>query len=296
MMQPEPLLEAALRYVAMGYAVLPCRPGRKEPLPPRGLLDATRDPEALRGWWSRWPAANVALSCAGLVVVDLDPARPPDWPGSERREALRALDPPIQKTPRGWHIFFRRPAGAHWRCSAGRLAPGVDIRTTGGYVLVAPSHVNGRPYVWRRPLPPLAELPEPPAWLRAALDSLAAGTAAQRATDTGRGARDTRPTATDSLALLPEGERNSGLFRLACRWRRAGLGGAELRAALLAANAERCRPPLEEREVIRIADSAARYPAGPGCPELPWALREAWRHAIEHRRKEILKKRGRKHG
>jgi len=41
--------------------------------------------------------------------------------------------------------------------------------------------------------------------------------------------------------------------------RKAGLGMAEVEAALAAFNANRCRPPLDAREVVAIARSAGRY-------------------------------------
>lgn len=58
------------------------------------------------------------------------------------------------------------------------------------------------------------------------------------------------------------GQRNSTLASLAGTMRRRGMTKAEILAALLAANRGRCRPPLEESEVRRIAASIARYPPG----------------------------------
>ena len=82
--------------------------------------------------------------------------------------------------------------------------------------------------------------------------------------------------------MLFEGTRNIGLTSLAGKLRRAGLSQGELEIVLLHINQSRCRPPLPEREVVAIARSIGRYPPGPS--ELPWALREAWRKAIQHRK------------
>jgi hypothetical protein len=41
--------------------------------------------------------------------------------------------------------------------------------------------------------------------------------------------------------------------------RRVGMSQGEIQAALLKANADRCRPPLDPREVYRIAESIGRY-------------------------------------
>src|SRR5205814_5234945 len=73
----ETMLAAAHRYAAAGWPVLPCLPGGKVPvgaLVPHGCLDATTDPDVITGWWSRMPAANVAIACGlpGPDVVDVD--------------------------------------------------------------------------------------------------------------------------------------------------------------------------------------------------------------------------------
>jgi hypothetical protein len=59
--------------------------------------------------------------------------------------------------------------------------------------------------------------------------------------------------------VIPEGCRDSTLTSLAGSMRRRGFGENAIRAALLVENAERCRPPLPERDVAKIARSVARY-------------------------------------
>ena len=73
------------------------------------------------------------------------------------------------------------------------------------------------------------------------------------------------------IGVLLKGSRNDGLIRLAGALRRKGATEAELQTALLEASARRCRPPLSEREVVKIAASAARYPVGGPDP-----LQAAW--------------------
>jgi hypothetical protein len=87
--------------------------------------------------------------------------------------------------------------------------------------------------------------------------------------------------------LLFEGSRNCGLASLAGALRRRGLTQSEIEAALLAANRERCVPPLPEAEVLRIARSIARYPPGP-APQVDTRkafdlLRASWQRAIRYR-------------
>jgi P4 family phage/plasmid primase-like protien len=58
---------------------------------------------------------------------------------------------------------------------------------------------------------------------------------------------------------LEQGARNDTLFREACRLRRLGLDEAEILPALKAINLRRCKPPVDEEELGRIAKSAGRY-------------------------------------
>lgn len=291
------MLEAALEYSRLGWAVFPLAPGRKDPLAatlPKavqaeyrlagGSLAASTDPTVIRPWWTRWPEANVGLPAGVATFVDIDPGAP--WPPDDRQRAeIKATGCPLARTPRGgWHLFFATPGGHAWKALVGELAPNVDVRTGNAYVAVAPSTTCHGRYQWVRPLVPPDQLPLPPAWLIEALDRVAAR-------ERPSGGRDRRP-AEDGLETWSEGCRNSGLFKLACRLRRAGLGDSEIEAALLEANRTRCHPPLAEREVATIARSAGRYPAGPAAvgPDLgamPYGLRKAWQHAIEHRRKQL---------
>ena len=148
------LLEEVLRYATMGYPVLPLVPGGKVPLGklvPRGLKEASRDPEAIREWWRRAPGANLGiLPPEGVLVLDVDE------PG--------ALDPgmaaPLHRTPSGgFHLFFRLPPGVEVPARV-RALPGVDFRGMGrAYVVAPPSWTTEGWYVAERPLVSPEELP-----------------------------------------------------------------------------------------------------------------------------------------
>jgi putative DNA primase/helicase len=58
---------------------------------------------------------------------------------------------------------------------------------------------------------------------------------------------------------IPEGRRNATLASLAGSMRRRGMTREEIEGAILVANRRRCRPPLDDEEVRRIAESIARY-------------------------------------
>ena len=159
------LLDVALRYAGLGYAVFPCRVGSKQPLVPHGFRDATTDVAQIEAWWAQWPDANVAITARGLLVVDVDP-QAGSWPNEQEQATELLMAGAVSQTPRGGrHYVFRRPPGKEWKCSAGQLAPGVDIRTDGGYVVVPPSRTTDGAYRWVPGLEldaPADRLPEPP--------------------------------------------------------------------------------------------------------------------------------------
>ena len=245
------LLDAALAYAELGYMIFPCRPESKIPLTAHGLLDATTDPEKIVAWWTATPTANVAIVTQGMVVVDVDkPGNP--WLADQPDRAAELLAAPLATTPRkGRHFLFRQPAtGGPWRNTAGKIAPNVDTRADGGYIVAPPSILaGGKGYQWINPLDaPPDQLPILPEWLAQAINPTS--------TTTGPSDRADRPVVANQI---PEGQRNDALARLAGNMRRAGMGEREIAAALRVTNAERCTPPISPAEVDQIAASVARY-------------------------------------
>lgn len=105
-----------------------------------------RDASRPLAQWENWPAgANMGVDCykSGLVVVD------EDQPGAVQRWLGRDL--PITytvKTPRGTHYYFKAPVGVTVGSRNG-IAPGVDIKAEGGYVVAPGSvHYSGPTYVF----------------------------------------------------------------------------------------------------------------------------------------------------
>lgn len=243
------MLHAALWYAELGYPVFPCKPGLKFPITEHGLLEATTDAEQITQWWTQHPCANIAIRTDGLIVIDVDGAEN-TWLADDPDKLGDLAVAPLSVTARGGQqYFFRQPEGRDWRNTASRIAPRVDTRGNGGYVLVAPSTFLARPYRWEieRELgvaPP--RLPEPPGWLIELLDALAIGNDV-----VAKGAPGNE---------IPEGQRNGTLARLAGTMRRVGMAHPEISAALQQVNADRCAPPLPLREVDQIAASVARYP------------------------------------
>jgi hypothetical protein len=280
------LLAAALHYAELGYRVFPCVPGKSTPLTEHGFHDATVDPEQIERWWSQWPTANVAIATAGLLVVDIDPLdgnAPNPWLKDDPDKQLDLAAAPTAITPRGGrHHIFRKPAEKGWRCTTSRLAPHVDTRTDGGYIVAPPSVRPDGQYSWVPGLelndPPDC-LPEPPLWLIEELDRLASGAIARLEQPTLLAQLASSTTTQPEQAALPaqlangaiaepgqfkenpipQGQRNDTLTSLAGTMRRRGMSRAEIAAALHQANKDRCKPPLDPGEVDGVATSVARY-------------------------------------
>lgn len=246
-------LNEAIRLANLGYRVFPCVPGKKNPLTEHGLRDATADQQIIERWWQSYPAANIGVSAAGLLVIDVDPDGF-DWLTGEREESLLSAAGAISYTPRGGkHLIFRKPAEKTWRCSTGRLYRGVDVRTDGGYIVVPPSVTQNGQYRWadgkQLALPP-DQLPEPPSWLCELLDQKAKPRRQKNANSANGKLPD----------VIPMGMRNSTLTKIAGSWRCRGYSKDELFEILCTINERRCQPPLDRNEVMRIASSIARYP------------------------------------
>jgi putative DNA primase/helicase len=71
----------------------------------------------------------------------------------------------------------------------------------------------------------------------------------------------TKPLITDGECIT-EGGRDNALMSRAGTMREKGFDADEILAALKVVNQKRCVPPLSDAEVLRIAKSAGRYPAG----------------------------------
>lgn len=151
-------LAAALRYAERGWAVFPLGPRSKAPATAHGFKDATTDEEQIRAWWARTPDANLGVATgapSGVVVVDLDgPTGEESW----ARFVLEHDGHSVTLTSRtgradgGRHLWWRLDGDADAYRNATGILPGVDVRGTGGYVVVPPSlhDESGKAYRWER--------------------------------------------------------------------------------------------------------------------------------------------------
>ncbi len=267
------LLATALDYASDGWHVLPlhslagpelctcrdastCGSPAKHPITRNGLTEATTDPVIIKSWWEKWPEANIGIRTgliSGIVVLDVD-----SYHGGDEGLATLVAEygelPPTMEAETGGggrHLVFSHPGeGYDIRNKAG-LAPGVDVRGDGGYIVAPPSlHVSGAFYQWsargteravlpawlveapkpvRKPLPPrpMADNPSEHPWVKAAFEEEI---------------RD--------LRMAPEGTRNAQLNRCAFKLGQLvphALSYHEVESQL---HAEAAAIGLAEREIV----------------------------------------------
>ncbi|MFG2144258.1 bifunctional DNA primase/polymerase [Streptomyces sp. NPDC048696] len=181
MPRPAPctIVDRALEAAEHGLAVIPLSrtklpavrsPHRAERRPARcrgecgqighGIHDATTDPDAIRTLFAAAPwATGYGIACGApphhLVGVDLDVKNDVDGIANFERLAhdhgFTVPETVSVTTPSGGlHLWLRGPADRTVPNSAGRLAPGIDVRGSGGY-LVGPGSITVRGQYVRTP-------------------------------------------------------------------------------------------------------------------------------------------------
>jgi hypothetical protein len=254
------MLAAALAYAKRDIPVFPlhwsngaggcscgdsdCADVAKHPLTSHGFRDATTDRERITAWWTTWPAANIGSPTgepSGVDVLDVD-VQHGGMGTLQRLEAEHGKLPPTVEvlTPSGGRHYEFRHSGRALKTGASDLGPGLDTRGEGGYRIVPPSRgANGRAYKFMRS-PEKVERAALPPWLFELLEEqLRIGFAAK------------------VEEVIPEGRRRREMLSVAGTLRRRGLTGAEILPSLEKLN-ERCRPPLDRRELEEIASDVER--------------------------------------
>lgn len=195
-------LGPALSYASRGWSVVPvhgivhgrCSCGRDDCAAPgkhprirwEPAMHERATADQLRGWWRRWPEANVAVvtgRVSGVAALDIDPRSG----GDGALAALEAVHGALPRTVEarsgggGRHVWFAIAV----ELSSTVVAPGVELKAERSSVIAPPSlHVSGERYTWLPEQGPdelaLAPLPT---WL----ESLAHGDGGARGHETPAG-------------------------------------------------------------------------------------------------------------
>lgn len=141
-----------LKYAERGYKIFPVQEDSKAPATKNGFQDATDDLGTIKKWWDANPNYNIGLPMAlnGLIAVDID--RHGEINGFETFDnyiiSNELSDLPLTveavTANNGKHKIFKAPEGFK---PVGKLADGVDIKYN-GYIVIAPSEINGNSYEW----------------------------------------------------------------------------------------------------------------------------------------------------
>ena len=241
-----PILDIALDYATLGWAVLPvhtvirgkCTCGRQECSTPgkhprvswRDFSETAPSIAQVRTWFDDdFYGSNLGMvtgAASGLLVVDCD--------GLEGIEAIKSLDLPEHTLTAstgggGLHKFYRLE-GSVVPSRRGALRK-VDIKAEGGFVVLPPSlHASGRRYRWKY-------------WIKPVTCDL--GPLAQP---------DSRPSEGEPswhmelINGVEEGSRSMAAARLAGRYASLGLSPEEIWLIMIGWNASN-RPPLANSEL-----------------------------------------------
>jgi len=197
-------------------------------------------PEEVAAWFKRWPGANFALvtgQVSGVIAVDVDGHDGAAW--AEKNLPRTGI---YNQTAKGFHALFR-VNGTPVK-NAVRIAPEVDVRGDGGYIVMAPSvHPTGRVYELHNPY-----FPDKDGWANLAPFSWP--------TEAPQGHES--PSPSHGLEKIGQGGRNDALTRMAGRWFGKRLDPDEVVLLALAWNRDYCDPPLAEGEVRRTVESIAK--------------------------------------
>ncbi|MEU5624113.1 bifunctional DNA primase/polymerase [Streptomyces tendae] len=225
-----------------------------------GVHDASTDPARVRALFAAAPwATGYGIACGlpphHLIGIDLDTKPETDSSTALRELALRHLFtiPPtvVVLTPSGGrHLWLTGPTDQVVPNSAGRLAPGIDVRGAGGYLVGPGSRTRHGAYTTAPGTAHLAPAPCPPALLRLLLPPPVRRAGGVTTGGDGRGL-------VQFVLAAHRGQRNTRLFWAACRAYENGIGAALLASLLDAARTT----GLTEREARATIASAARMTA-----------------------------------
>lgn len=250
------LLQSALKYAtSYGWAVFPVSQETKKPLTPHGCKDAKTDPGAIRSWWTKYPTASIGIATgkkSNLIVIDEDIDEDKGLNGYQEVRKWESIHGELPETITattgrgGSHLYFRYDKDDIGNRTG--ILEGVDVRGEGGYVIAPPSiHPNGTEYTWEFP---------PNEYELAPLDDIV-----RSFLSIGK----VRSFDRDEFKLpsiIPMGNRNDTLFRMACSMQSQGYADSAIFASVRETNKNNCIEPLDDDEVETIVKSALEYKKG----------------------------------
>ncbi len=245
-------ISAAQGLASFGWPVFPVNPDTKAPLITGWQSRATCDWSSIIDLFKDCPSAAIGLVTgqkSGLVVVDLDERE--NFSGLQNfKNAGYELSPTVSaSTPRGGiHLYFKAPS-CEVPCSVSKIAEGVDVKGTGGYVIAPPSITKWGEYSWEcsyqifqqgpLPLPEKFYLP-----------------VGQKRPFKGSG-RTLGSVSSRLLDPVAEGNRNDEITKR-CGLLVSRYPATDALKMLELINQKCCQPPLDQRELNQIFASISK--------------------------------------
>jgi putative DNA primase/helicase len=269
------LLNHALHYARLGYAVLPlqnivendgikrcscrrwkhCETIGKHPRTRFGLKEATIDGTIIKNWWDKSPNANVGILTgkrSGIFVVDIDVKHGGEYSLDaliefysyglkENYESLEGTLTTITGTG-GRHLYFKYPQNLIIKSSIGSIGAGLDVRSDNAYVVAPPStHFCGRKYKWFGTSIPIKNAPN---WLLYQMLKPQEIFLNEEAVSSKFNLKARLTT-----GKILEGNRQNKLFEYIC-WCLYGNSKEDVLQKALEFNNERLEPPFTEGHVL----------------------------------------------
>jgi putative DNA primase/helicase len=213
--------------------------------------------KAVQSFWDEDIRYNIGFRVEGFTVIDVDYRNGGHYSLGFLEEELGEIPASLSvRTGNGRHIYVKAD-GLPNSVEIMGLA-GIDVRSTGGIVVAPYSvHESGNEYQWEAVGEPE---PLPESWkefLTREIETPARGRAAVKAITKPKGLL---PTKLERGDVIPDGERNWTLFRLASRERGKGAGYEHIYGLLLELNGTHTEGKLKDSELRKIAKSVMRYP------------------------------------
>jgi hypothetical protein len=265
-------MEQALSLAEKGFYVFPLQANSKLPAIDDFPNQATKDPERIRQWWhdpilDLVQPYNIGISTTkyngsqALVVVDVD--NKGNKKGTDQLIKLELdgyefVETATQVTPTGGlHLIYRTKKPVKQGQSV--LAPGLDIRSKGGYIVAEGSVIDGKVYKWKTPNLNVAECPP---WIVEACGRAIEKEIVENPVlniDAAQ-ANERAKAYLQSAAPAVEGEGgDERAYKVSAHIKDLGVNRIDALDLMLVHWNPRCEPPWDPQELKRKVDNAYNY-------------------------------------
>ena len=236
------MLQEFLKYRSRGFSVIPVKKDKTPYLNWREFQNRLASEEEIKQWLTNWPDAQLAVATgeiSNLVVLDIDEHKGGD------STPFNFETTTVRSGSGGVHLWFKCLPGL--KNSTGEIAPFVDVRATGGYILVPPSKNENGQYTFIKEVEELLPFPE---YLIKILEEKVAS----------KNCLNTTPVNIKNFAGVESGSRNDSMARIiGSLLRKTHPSNWEDQAWSKVCEAnQKNKPPLSEQELRKTFDSIVK--------------------------------------